>query len=442
VIASLKRIIHSMKTHHGFRRHFANISWIFFERILRLFAGLFVGIWVARYLGPTQFGIFSYAVAFAAIFSNFAKLGLDDIVVRDLVREPNRRDIYLGTAFWLKLIGSSVMVCLVGIALQFTANDSTTKLYVLIISSGAIFQAFEVVDFYFQSKVLSKFVSVCKMMQLLISSLVKLYLMFINADLFWFVLVSLVDQVTLAISLYFAYRHQKIGEFFGCFDWVAAKKMLKNSWPLIISGLVVMIYMRIDQIMIKDMLGEKEVGLYSVAVRVCEIWYFIPTIIISSLFPSIVNAKKMSTSLYYFRMQHLYSLMFVLSFSIALIMTFLSDEIILFLYGEAYLEAGQVLMVNIWTGIFVFLGVANARFLLLEGMNKIMLYMTACCSVLNIILNLILIPMHGIIGASIATLLTQGFGLLLNAVYKPTRVGFFMQIKSFMMFNIFRGNSH
>ena len=170
---------------------------MFAEQLLRMIAGLLVGIWVARYLGPEQFGVFSYAIAFASLFSSIAKLGLDGIVVRDLVKEPEQRDCYLGTAFWLKLMGAILMLGIVAISMQLTSSDHLTNLYILIIASGAIFQSFEVVDFYFQSKVLSKFVSICKMTQLFISSLLKLYFIFTGAELIYFVLITIVDQVTL-----------------------------------------------------------------------------------------------------------------------------------------------------------------------------------------------------------------------------------------------------
>ena len=137
---------------------------MFAEQLLRMFAGLLVGIWVARYLGPNQFGLFSYSIAFASIFSSIAKLGLDGVVVRDLVRYPSRRDLYMGTAFWLKLMGAGVMLAIMAFAVQLTSNDATTSLYIIIIASGTVFQSFEVVDFYFQSKVLSnsfQFVSWC-----------------------------------------------------------------------------------------------------------------------------------------------------------------------------------------------------------------------------------------------------------------------------------------
>ena len=188
-------------------------------------------------------------------------LGLDGIVVRDLVNHPGKRDIYcLGTAFWLKLMGALLTLITLAIAVQFASNDATLNLYIFIIASGLIFQSFEVVDSYFQSKVLSKFVSIAKLVQLALSSLLKLYLVFIQADLFWFVLVSLIDQISLAFSLVFAYWRQKIGNFFGGFSVGTSKAMLRDSWPLLLSGIAIMLYMRIDQIMIKEMLGERGGG--------------------------------------------------------------------------------------------------------------------------------------------------------------------------------------
>ena len=433
MIARLKHFTHSAKTHLGFRRYFANTSWMFAEQLLRMVAGLLVGIWVARYLGPEQFGIFSYAIAFASLFSSIAKLGLDGIVVRDLVREPDQRDIYLGTAFWLKLGGALVMLGSVALAMQLTSSERLTNVYILIIASGAIFQSFEVVDFYFQSQVLSKFVSICKMTQLFISSLLKLYFIFTGADLIWFVLVTLVDQFTLALSLYLAYRYQNNDSFYRYFDITIAKQLLKDSWPLIFSGLVVMIYMRIDQIMIKEMLGEKEVGLYSAAVRLSEVWYFIPVIITASLFPSIVNAKKISEKLYYKRLQRLYTLMVWTAIVIAMLMTFLSNWLITILYGQDYIEAASVLKINIWAGVFVFIGVASDKWFLSEGLQKSTTINTAIGAITNISLNFILIPRYGIYGAAISTLLSYSVAAyFMNLAFQKTRGNFIRLTRSIL----------
>ncbi len=414
MLTRLTQLVHSARTHAGFRRYAANTTWMFAEQMLRMVAGLLVGIWVARYLGPTQFGLFSYAVAFASLFSSIAKLGLDSIVVRDLVSHPEQRDVYLGTAFWLKLIGAVLMLGIIGIAMQFTSSDATTKLYILIIAGGSVFQAFEVVDFYFQSKVLSKFVSICKVTQLVISSLIKLYLMFVQAELLWFVLVSLVDQVTLALTLFLAYRYQKIGQFFGYLNGKVAKLLLRDSWPLVLSGIVIMIYMRIDQIMIKEILNEKEVGIYTAAVRLSEVWYFVPILLTNSIFPAIVNARQNCILQYHSRLQQLYTFMIWLAIAIALPMTLASDYLIRLLYGDAYILAGQVLVIHIWTGVFVFMGVAFSRFMIAENYGKQIMYRTAFGAIVNVLLNIYLIPKYGIRGAASATLIAQFFA---NYVY-------------------------
>lgn len=380
---------------------------MFSEQALRIITGLFVGVYVARYLGPEQFGIYSYAAAFVALFGAIARLGLDGIVVRDLVNSPEERDVYLGTAFWLKLIGALLVLGLLTIAVQFTSNDATRNLYIFIIGSGLIFQSFGVVDFYFQSKVLSKYVTIAKLIQLVLSSLLKLYFIFIQADLFWFVLVILIDQISLALSLAVAYWRQKIGSFFRCFDFDTAKVMLKNCWPLILSGIAITIYIRIDQIMIKEMLGEREVGLYSAAIKLSEAWYIVPVIITSSLFPAIVNAKKISEELYHQRLQRLCTLVVWLAIAVALPMTFLADSVVSLLYGYLYQEAGNVLAIHVWGAVFVFLGISSGAFFTIENYTKKSLYRTALGAISNVLFNLVLIPRYGINGAAMATVLSQ-----------------------------------
>lgn len=414
---------------------------MFGEQVLRILAGLFVGIYVARYLGPEQFGVYSFAVAFVALFGAIAKLGLDGIVVRELINHPEKRDIYLGTAFWLKLIGALVTLIILAIVVQFTGTDATTNLYIFIIGSGLTFQSFDVVDSYFQSRVLSKFVSVAKMIQLALSSALKLYFIFIQADLFWFVLVSLIDQISLTVSLVLVYSRQKIGSFFGRFSVGTAKAMLRDSWPLMLSGIAVMLYMRIDQIMIKEMLGEREVGLYSAAVKLSEAWYFVPVIITSSLFPAIVNAKKTDQELYNKRLQRLYSAMVWMAITIALPMTFLSDWVVEILYGTAYREAGPILMIHIWAGVFVALGATSGSWLISENLQQLALYRTLSGAISNVILNLILIWNYGMIGAAIAAITSYMIaGFAFDMFCQKTRGMFFMKIDAFFLKGMRIGN--
>lgn len=410
------------------------------EQLLRLSAELLVGIWVARHLGAEQFGLLSYVIAFVAIFGVVARLGLDSIVVRNLVNNPGQYNQILGTAFWLKLVGGIFSLAIVSLALVMLSNDTTANLYILIIASGMIFQSFEVVALYFQSQVQSKYISSAKLIQLLLSSLLKIYLVCVDGDLRWFVLVSLVDQITLAASYFIIYRRRRLGNFFRTFDSATAKKLLIDSWPLIFSGLVVMIYMRIDQIMIKEMMGDKEVGIYSVAVRISEVWYFIPMVITASLFPSIINAKKVSEELYYARLQRLYSLMVLIAIAVAVPTTFISDWLVVFLYGEEYRLAGDILRINIWAGVFVFLGVASGSWLANENLQHLDFYRTFSGAVANVLLNLLLIPMYGLIGAAVATVISYMLaGFLFDFFNKKTRVLFAMKIAAFSMRGIKAG---
>jgi len=430
MLTAIFRALGKLSAHQGFRRYFFNTSWMFGEQVLRIIAGLFVGIYVARYLGPEQFGVYSYAAAFVALFGTIARLGLDGIVVRDLVNHPQERDVYLGTAFWLKLIGAFVTLGLLAIAVQFTSNDATTNLYIFIIASGLIFQSFDVVDFHFQSKVLSKYVSISRLIQLALSSILKLYFIFIQADLFWFVMVSLIDQISLALSLVFAYWGQKIGSFFSSFDLGTAKTMLKNSWPLILTGIAISLYMRIDQIMIKEMLGEREVGLYSAAVKLSEAWYFVPVIVTTSLFPAIVNAKKISLELYNERLQRLYFIMIYSAVSVALLVTFMADKIVEILYGIHYGDAGLVLAIHIWAGVFVGLGVVNGSWFLTENLQKLATLNTLIGAATNVVLNYFLIPIYGIPGAAFATFVSYGVAVYLVLFLHGKTRGQFYRITS------------
>lgn len=398
----------------GFIRYFKNTSWMMLEQLLRIIAGLFVGIWVARYLGPQQFGLFSYAIAFTAIFAGVAKLGLDGIIVRELINHPEKKDLYLGTAFWLKVIGAIIVIGLIAIIVPFTNNDAMTNMFIFIIAGGVVFQSFEVVEFYFQSQVLAKVVSICKIIQLTLSSLIKIYLVISEAELIAFVLITIFDVISLAICYFIAYKLQERESFYRQFDRTVAKGFIKDSWPLILSSVVVMVYMRIDQVMIKEMLGEYEVGIYSAAVRLSEAFYFIPMLITASIFPAILNARKHNQELYRQRLQRLYTFLVWLALSLALITTFLSEWLILSLFGEMYQSASQVLIVHVWSAVFVFLGVAFSKYLIVENLTKLDFQRTLLGAISNVVFNLLLIPAYGVVGAAIATLLAQ---IITNLMY-------------------------
>lgn len=422
-----------LQKNQGFMKYFKNTSWLFGEKILRMVLGLFVGIWVARYLGPEQFGLFSYAQSFVGLFTAFATLGLDGIVVRELVKDEARRDELIGTAFWLKFIGAIVVLFILGIAVNFKSNDHATNIIVFIIASATVFQAFNVVDFYFQAKVMSKYIVFANVISLLLSSIVKIVLILNQAPLVAFAWTVLFDSFVLACG--FIYYYIKNNSKFKIqnltFNKSVAIELLRDSWPLILSSVVIAIYMKIDQVMIMEMMDAQAVGQYAAALRISELWYFIPMVISSSLFPAIINAKAQSEELYYARLQKLYDLMVWMAIAIALPMTFLSDWVVEILYGGQYNQAGSVLMIHIWAGVFVFLGVASGKWFTAENLQMLLFWRTFYGMLINVILNFLLIPKYGIQGAAVATLVSQAIAAYFSDLFNiRTKRMFWMKSKS------------
>ena len=423
----------------GFRKYFANTSWLLGERILRMAISLFVGIYVARYLGPERFGLLSYALSFVWLFSSLASFGLDDILVRELVQRPEQRNNLLGTVFWLKVCGTAVMGIAIAAVLQFMAEDQRTSWMIVIIAFGFLFQATNVIEFYFQAQVQSKFTVRAQVVQLLITSLFKIYLVWNKAELVWFALALMLDQAVVAVLFLLMY-HWKIEWFpFFSFQWKHAKKLMIDAWPLIFTGMVVSVYMKIDQVMLKEMLDAKAVGVYASAVKLCEAWYFVPTAVMASLFPAVIEARKKSETVYDERIQKLYDLMVWGSVAIALPTTLLADWVILILYGTDFQEAADVLRIYIWAGVFVSLGVASSKWLVTENLQRYSFYRTVLGAILNVGCNLWLIPIYGIKGAAFATLVAQGTVAFVSlSFFSKTRKNYWTAVNSFNAYGAYK----
>ena len=433
----LKKII-ALRKQSNFRKYFANTSWILGERILRMGVSLFVGIYVARYLGPERFGLLSYASSFVGIFAALATFGLDEVVVRELVKTPEQREKILGTSFLLKLVGTLLMWAAILVAIPFTENDFQTNILIIIIAFGVLFQAFNVIDLSFQADVKSKYVVHAQFVQLIISSIVKIILVFNEAPLIWFASVFFLDAIVLALGLVFTYLHNSNKIFSWKWSYETSKNLLHDSWPLIFAGIVVSVYMKIDQLMIKEMLGAKEVGLYAAAVKLSEAWYFIPMAIASSLYPAIINARVFQKEVYYQKIQNLFDLMVWIAVSIALPTTFLTTLVVEFLYGKEYLGSSSVLIIHIWTAVFVFLGVASSKYLLAENFIKKTFYRTFIGALLNIIMNYYLIGIIGIQGAAISTLVSHFFAAYFYDILdKDLRIMFIMKTKSLFFYSLY-----
>jgi len=432
----LKTKITKVKNHGGFRKYAKNTSWLIGEKVLRMGVSIFVGVWVARYLGPGQFGLLSYAQSFVYLFAIISSLGMDSIIVRDLLRNENSQEEILGTSFFLKFAGAIIMFPLLYVGLLISGSDAYTNLLVFIIAGATIFQSFNVIDYYFQAKVQVKYTALANIYSLAISSVVKIVLILTNAPLIAFALIFAFDAILLASGFIYYYYSVSSSDFRKWrFRMATAIRLVKEGWPLMLSTFLISIYMKFDQIMLKELMDAEAVGQYSAAVRLSETWYFIPMALSSSLFPAIVNAKNSDQELYKKRFKMLYRLMFWIALGIAIPITLLSDYIVAFLYGDEFYLVGPILSIHIWAGIFVFLGVALNGWLIVENLQKYTMVNMLIGVITNIVLNYFLIQSMGAVGAAWATLLSYAFGsYLCFFFFKPTREAFLFATKSFLTF--------
>ena len=396
----------------GLARFARVITWRLLEHVLRIVAAIFIGALVARHLGVVDFGVLSYGIALVGIFSGLAKLGLDSIVARDLVERLDSADMILGTTFWLKIASSVIVIMLISMIAYFLGLHADKRWIIFIISIGVFFQSFEVIDFYFLSITQARIVSIAKILQLVISSALKIYFIINKGDLQVFVNLVFFDGFFLAFSYIVAHLIFKASPrlyFYNKFSLRCAKNLLSESYLLLLTTLAVGIYMGIDQIMIESYMDFSSVGVYAVAVKLSIGVYFIPILVMSSVFPAIINARKKSAQVYRDRLLLAYSIMFWIATFGAVFVFFAADMIVDFIFGSEYTEASDILRMHILAAIPVFMGSVFGRYLIVEGFLKHTLHRALAGCVINIVLNYLLIPVYGIFGAALATVISQFF---------------------------------
>ena len=416
-----------------------NIGWLFFDKILRMGVGLLIGVWIARYLGPEQFGLLNFTAALIGLFGALAAMGLQGIVVRDIVQNPACREDTLGSAALLQLLGgAAAYTLLLATVFYLRPQDVLSQLVAAILGAVVLLKAFEVAGYWFESQVQSKYTVWVQNAAFLIFAGIKAVLILTGASLISFAWAMLAEAFVVALAMTLALHRfgpplssLRVGYRRCC-------ALLKASWPLMLSSISVMIYMKIDQIMIGQMLGNDAVGIYSAAARISEIWYFIATAVAASVLPAILEAKKNNEAQYRQRLQALFDLMTWIAIIVALPVTFFATPLVTMLFGADYSEAGGVLAIHVWATVFVFLGVAGGNWFLAENQQLISLQRTALGAAVNVLLNIVLIPMLGVVGAAWATLISYAVAAMLSdAMQHATRDMFMMKLKSFSLLSSF-----
>lgn len=410
-----------IKSNYLFKKYAKNISWLLFEQFIKVFIGFFVAIIFARYLGVERFGLFSYTMAFIGILNGIAKLGLDSIVLRGLIEKPDEIDKYLGTAFWLKIISAIVIIFSLHLFLYYSNFSAEQNLYLIIASLVFIFQSFEVVEFYFQSQVLGKFTSLCKVSQLILSSILKLIFIYLSLDLIYFILLTVIDVFFLSVLYVFSYRKKNEFNFIKKFDIKLSVKLLKESTPLIFSGLAFALFSNIDAIMIKLILNAESVGIYMAAYKLTVLWYFLPGLVISSVMPAIVSVKN-NVRLFQSRIKIMTAGLVWFAIILALLISVFAEFIIKKTYGSEYIASIRLLQILIWINVLIFFNSCWNSVQVVFGKAKMVMYFHCLVVFLNVIFNLFLIKFFGVLGAAYSIVLAIILSLIVFSFFDKSTI--------------------
>lgn len=398
---------------------------------MRIAAGVGVGVWVARYLDPSGFGRLNYVISFVGLLMPLVSLGLDQLVVREIVKDEKSSDLIIATALKMKLVAAFIVIVLINSFIWSGNSDLAYKLLFLFVSLHFLFKAFNVYEFWAQARLSGRQFSLASLSGILTSAGYKILLIISGSSLVWFGLGLAIELLVTGLILIVYYYYKTQRNPFKGFSYSVALKLLKDSWPLILSAIAIGIYMRIDQVMINNMLNAKETGYYSAVVKLTEAFYMIPVVLAVAVLPSIVKTREDRPKLYYHRMRLFFSLLLYMSLFLAMSMYLFSEEIISFLYGVDYIASTEILNWQIWAIVFVFLGVATGNFILSENLQKYSSYLTIMGAILNIFLNYFLIPVYGSIGAAVATVISQAFASSLGYVlFYNTRNFFFKHLEA------------
>lgn len=414
-------LIRQARAHEGFVRYTRNTGWLFAARFLTLGTSFLATLFIARSLGPENYGQLSYALSFIALFSFVASLGMDTILYRDLIREPQKRERILGTALALRL-ASGVVAAVAAATVGMLLSDDVSALLIAMLSGTFVLSAFQLIQFEFQARAQAKYPSLVTMCIAIFLSALKVCVVWLGGGVLYLAAVLLLEPVLYALAYLYLYSTRSGASFLHWrYDAAYARSLLIDSLPLIALSAFTIIYARIDQVFIKHLLDAHAVGVYDAAVRVAELWFFVPGLLLASLFPAIVNAKTTSDALFTKRLRLLILLLGSIAVAVAVAVSLMAPLIIRILYGAAFMDGVPVLQIYVWSFVGASLGFLANHYLVAENYRRILSLVALVPMATNIALNLLWIPAHGIHGAAYATLVSYSIMPFMLLCFAPTR---------------------
>lgn len=392
------------------RPYLLNSWWLVLEHLFKALLSLIVIAKIAVYLGPSRFGLLNYALAFVGVFLPICRLGLDAVLVKRLSTESEEVYDRFATAFKMVTIASILVAVLIALYTLVFESNHEVKTFILILACGLLFYGFFNIDSFFQANIQAKHSSLAKMLAFLAGSLIKLYLVYIKADIVYFLISFALDNATLAILYIYFFKNRGFSlkaYYLRPFDSRVAIDLFSSSWPMIMSGLAGILLIKIDQIMINNMIGAEQLGIYSAGSRIFEGWISFTYVFSVSALPLMLKLKLQSSESYKRNLTILFAISFWASFIFAIAMTIFAESILFLIFNEKYIEAKNSLIILSWASVFVALGYMSSRYLLVESREKYIAGRNWLALVLNVIFNYIFIPIWGISGSALATLLTM-----------------------------------
>ena len=410
-----------------------NSAWVIGDKLFRLGAGFIINVQITNYLGAESFGLLNAAIAFAALFVPFTNLGLDNILLRELVKHPRLRNVLLGSVVKLKSMGSAFALLLVGALSYFWFEGDWTSVTIALIQLCVLFvTAMDVMEIHYQSVIKNKYTVYSKNAAFFVFAVIKITLLVQQASLIAFAL-AILGEYALGWAFQMGWFVKNGGT---PMQWQARpkvmKSLLKDSWMQALSVFVIMIYMRTDQLMLAKMIDNTATGVYSAAVRISEVWYFIPSTIVGSVSPALVSSFQLKDkALFYSKLQRLFNILVWMSILVAAAMQFIAHPFIDFVYKPEFARSAQVLIIHVWAGMFVAFGQACSYYYVVKNKLKLNFYRTTAGAIANVLLNLWLIPIYGVVGAAIGTLISQAISTVFATwFFKDARELFFMFFKA------------
>jgi O-antigen/teichoic acid export membrane protein len=390
-----------------------NSAWLFCDQALRMLAGLVVGVWIARYLGPERYGWLSYALSAVGLVSSFTSLGINPVVVRELARDGSASAAWLRTALGLKSLGAALGYCAcVAVAWFRAVPADEVRALIVVVGLGMLFQVFDAIDLLFQAHGEPRTSAWVRMISCVVANVVKVGLILARAPLMAFAAAGVFEIALNAIGWATAARYRGIAIRLLPWDTPRGKALLRESFPLALSSLAIYAQAYSDQLVLGSMLGGAALGQYAAAIRLVTVFAFVPTIVYTVSAPEITRAKRDDEALYWRRLHRLYRAMFGLFLTTGLPLALLGPIVMRVLYGAAYDQAATLLPWLALRLLFTNFGTARAVFITNEGLFRFAFFTAVAGAVVNIALNLLLVPRwhaHGAIAASLVSFAVTTF---------------------------------